>query len=136
MRKFKKLENDLVEEDGIIITITNNKKKSLMKSHIILNIDFPRELLNKYMIKDDSIIVNIREKVKINKKRFNGLNISDYEIDYRDDKKDKEALSGKYYFKDLYESSLYKKQRISDIKEKIKLDKVIIKELVLNNGKL
>ena len=76
IEKFKKLENDLVEEDGIIITITNNKKKSLMKSHIILNIDFPRELLNKYMIKDDSIIVNIREKVKINKKRFNGLNIS------------------------------------------------------------
>lgn len=136
IEKFRKLEKDLQENEGIIITITNNKKKSLIKSQIILNIDFPTELINKYNIKDDAIIVNIKGKTKINKKRFSGLNINNYEIDFRDDKKNQKALNNKYYLKDMYESELYKKQRIREIKEKIKYDKVVIKKLILNNGEL
>ena len=136
IEKFKKLEKQLQENEGIIITITNNKKKSLMKSQIILNIDFPKELINKYNMQDEAIIVNVRGNVKINKKRFNGLNINDYEIDFRDDKKNNKALNDKFYLKDLYEAKLYKKQRIREIKEKIKVDKVIIKKLILNNGEL
>lgn len=136
IEKFKKIEKQLQENEGIIITITNNKKKSLMKSQIILNIDFPKELINKYNIQDEAIIVNVRGNVKINKKRFNGLNINDYEIDFRDDKKNNKALNDKFYLKDLYEAGLYKKQRISEIKKKIQVDKVIIKKLILNNGEL
>ena len=136
IEKFKKLQRSLEEDEGIIITITNNKKKSLMKSQIILNIDFPKELINKYNIKDDAIIVNVKGKVKINRKRFNGLNIHDYEIDYREDKKDSMAINSSYYLKDIYEMGLYKKQRISDIREKIKLDRVVIKKLILNYGEL
>jgi len=135
IEKFNKLEEKLTEE-GIIITITNNKKRSLMKSQIILNIDFPKELINKYNIKEDSIIVNIKEKIKINNKRFNGLNINDYEIDYRDDKKEEKDFSNKYFIKDLYESKLYKRQSVEDVRRNIKLDKVVIKKLVLNNGEL
>ena len=107
-----------------------------MKSKIILNIDFSQELINKYNIKDDAIIVNIKNKVRINKKRFNGLNINDYEIDFRDDKKDEKSLNNKYYLKDLYECQLYKKQRISDLKNKLKIDNVYINKLILNNGEL
>ena len=136
IEKFKKLEEQLQENEGIIITITNNKKRSLMKSQIILNIDFPKELINKYNMQDEAIIVNVRGNVKINKKRFNGLNINDYEIDFRDDKKNNKALNDKFYLKDLYEAELYKKQRISEIKEKIRVDKVIIKKLILKNGEL
>lgn len=136
IEKFKKIEKKLDEEEGIIITIANNKKKSLAKSQIILNTDFPKELINKYLINDEAIIVNIKGKIKINKKRFNGLNINNYEIDYRDDKKTNKALNNKYFLKDLYEAELYKKQRISEIKERIKLDKVIIKQLILNNGQI
>lgn len=62
--------------------------------------------------------------------------INDYEIDFRDDKKNNKALNNKFYLKDLYESELYKKQRISEIKKKIKIDKVVIERLNLNNGKL
>ena len=135
MDKFKKLEQKLNAE-GIIITITNNKKRSLMKSQIILNIDFTNELINKYNIKEDAIIVNVKGKNKITNKRFNGLNINDYEIDYRDDIKDEKCYEIKYFIKDLYESKLYKKQNINEIKNTIKLDKVIIKKLILNNGEL
>ena len=54
-------------ENGIIITITNNKKKSLMKSQIIINVDFPKELIDRYRINEYATIINIKEKLKINK---------------------------------------------------------------------
>lgn len=134
--KFKNIEEKLQENEGITITITNNKKRSLMKSEIILNIDFPQELINKYNINDDAVIVNVKEKIKIKNKRFNGLNINDYEIDFRDDLKENKALNGKYYLKDIYESQLYRNQKFEDITKKLKNDKVIIKNLKLNNGNL
>lgn len=136
VEKFKKLEKSLEEDEGIIISVTNNKKRSLIKSGIIINVDFPNELINKYNIKEDAIIVNVKLKTKISNKRFNGLTINDYEIDFRDDKKDDKALKNKYYLKDLYEVQFYKKQRISDIKENLKVDNVVIKKLILNNGEL
>lgn len=135
LEKFRNLQG-ILEEDGIILTVTDNKKRSLMKSNIILNVDFPKELLNKYNINDDAIIVNVRGKVKINKKRFNGLNISDYEIDFREDKKDIKVLQNRFFLKDVYEAKLYKKQRVSEIREKLKIDKVVIKKLILNSGEL
>lgn len=131
IEKFKKIEKQLQENEGIIITITNNKKKSLIKSQIILNIDFPEEILNKYNIQDEATIINVRGNVKINKKRFNGLNINNYEIDFRDDKKDNKTLNKKFYLKDLYEAEIYKKQRVSDIKKKILEDKVTISNIFL-----
>ncbi len=136
IEKFKKLQKSLDEDEGIIITITNNKKRSLMKAEIILNIDFPKELINKFNIKDDAIIVNVKEKISINKKRFNGININDYEIDYREDRKQEKAFNNKYYLKDIYESELYKNNRISEIRKKVKSDKVKIKKLILNNGEI
>ncbi len=135
MEKLKNIEKQL-EDEGIIIAVTNNKKKSLLKSDLILNIDFPKELINKYRINENAIIVNIKGKIKINEKRFNGLNIHDYEIDFREDKKDEKTFDKKYYLKDLYEAELYKKQRLDEIKQKIKLDRVDIKKLILNNGEL
>ena len=136
VEKFKKLEKQLEEKEGIILNITNNKKKSLLKSKIVLNIDFPRELINKYNISDDAIIVNIKGNIRINKKRFNGLNINDYDIDFRFDKQNNKTLSTKYYLKDLYQCELYKKQSINEIKKRIKNDRVVIKNLILNNGEL
>ncbi|MCI8640976.1 MAG: hypothetical protein HFJ59_03780 [Clostridia bacterium] len=135
MERLKNIEKQL-EDEGIIIAVTNNKKRSLLKSDLILNIDFPKELINKYRINENAIIVNTKEKIKINEKRFNGLNIHDYEIDFREDKKDEKILNQKYYLKDLYEAELYKKQRLDVIKQKIKLDRVDIKKLILNNGEL
>ena len=135
MEKLKNIEKQL-EDEGIIIAVTNNKKKSLSKADLILNIDFSKELINKYRINENAIIVNTKGKIKINEKRFNGLNVHNYEIDFREDKKDEKILNQKYYIKDLYEAELYKKQRLEAIRQKIKLDKVEIKKLILNNGEL
>ena len=132
IEKFKKLEEDILEKEGIMITITNNKKKSLMKSNIILNLDFKEEEINKYNIPDEAIIINIKENVKIYKKRFNGLNINDYEIDFEEYEKFDYDKNNYYFQKDIYEAELYKKQPYEYIERKIKKDKVKIIKLVGN----
>lgn len=134
IEKFKKLEDKLLNEDGITITLTNNKKKSLLRSQIILNVDFPNELINKYSINEDAIIINIHGKVKIDKKRFNGLNVNNYEIDFRDDIKENIDAVDSFYLKDIYESELYKREGFYSIRERLVRDNVIIKKLYLNNG--
>ena len=106
IEKFRKLENQLKEE-GIIITITNNKKKSLMKSNIIVNVDFPKELLNKYSLNENACIINLKKIVKITQKRFNGLTVNDYEIVFRNDVCNEKFFNGIYEIKDLYEDGLY-----------------------------
>lgn len=135
IEKFRKLENQLKEE-GIIITITNNKKKSLMKSNIIVNVDFPKELINKYSLNENACIINLKKIVKITQKRFNGLTVNDYEIVFRNDVCNEKFFNGKYEIKDLYEAGMYKKSPFIELREKIKKDGVKINKLFLNNGEL
>jgi hypothetical protein len=104
--KFKKLETYLYEELGIMIKISNNKRKSLSKSDIIINIDFPNELINKYTISDNCVIVNINETITIKAKKFNGINVNDYKI-LVPEKYKIEKFSNKV----IYESMLYMRRR-------------------------
>lgn len=133
--KFKKLEEEIYQKDGIMINISNNKKKSLVRSKIILNIDFSNELINQYNLPENSIIININNKVKIAKKRFNGININDYEIKYLNiDEFDYDKYS-LYEQKDIYESQIYQNQPFEYIKRKIERDKVEIAYLQGNKNK-
>ena len=79
--KFKKIEEKLYNESGILINTSNNRRKSLLKSELILNIDFTKEILNEFNILDNSIIINWEEILKIRKKRFNGKIIEEIRID-------------------------------------------------------
>ena len=133
IEKFKKIEENMEKELGIAVTVMNNKKKGLSKAKIILNFNFPKELLNKYNIYEKAIIVNLQGSINIAKKRFEGIVINDYEIEiinpqeyHLDDKK--------YKLKELYEAHFYKSQPYKNIIEKIKKDKVKIKELYSLNG--
>ena len=137
IEKFKNIEDKIYEKEGIMITVTNNKKKSLLKSNIILNIDFPNELINKYNIFDETIIVNINRKVKINKKRFNGIVINDYEISVKNN-----VITNyignyeRYYLKHLYEAEFYKNISYKDFQNKINDDELQLQGLYGLNGKI
>lgn len=133
IEKLKRIENMLLENEGIMITVTNNKKKGLMKSQIIINIDFPTELINTYNIKEDATIVNIEGNVKIKKKRYSGININDYEIKFDETEEFDFEKQNKYAYKDMYEAKFYKKQPFEDCKRKIKKDKVEIIKLIGEN---
>ena len=68
IEKFKKIEEQILKEEGIMITVSRNKRKSLLKSQIILNVDFPSELINQYRINEEAIIVNLRGNVEIKRR--------------------------------------------------------------------
>ncbi len=132
--KFKKIEEQILEEDGIMITVGNNKKKGICKSQVILNVDFPSELINQYNIYENAVIVNIRENVKITKKRFNGMAINNYEITFNQKPEDFDYdKNTKYRAYQIYEAQMNKKQPFKEIMKQIEKDKVKIIKLVGRN---
>lgn len=128
INSFKNIEEKISEKYGILISVGNNKRKVLSKTNIILNLDFPTELINRYKINSESTIINFKGNVKIKDKRFNGLNINDYEIDWEE-----QVNSDKFYTKDLYEAIQYKNQPIEETLRKLKRDNIKIKELIAQN---
>lgn len=126
INKFKKIEEDIMEEYGTLINLSDNKKKSLKKSDIILNFDMPEELINKYNINQRSIIINVNEKIDMKNKMSNGINIIDYDIDW-DSEYDEIFREYKGFQKNiLYESLLKNNEYVYNI-NKIKEDKIKIK---------
>ena len=134
--KFKKIEEEILRKEGIVITVGNNKKKGLKHADLILNVDFPSELVNQYQLPEEGVIINLLGNVKIHKKRFNGLNINDYEIEFENHEEfdhDKQLL---YDQKDIYEAQIYQNQPLEYIQRKLNRDHVKIKKLIGNRSYL
>ena len=134
--KLRKIEKEIYENEGILIIISNNQKKSLSKSKIILNMDFNKQSLNKYRINENAVIVNLEGDMKIEEKRFNGINVNDYEISVGREEIIWRENMKKFRTKDLLESVLYIKDTYSNISKKINKNKVSITELYGINGKV
>ena len=132
--KFKKLEEQIFGEDGIMLTVSNNKRKSLFNSQVILNIDFPEELINKYRIYEKAIIVNFRRNVTIDAKRFNGMNIKDYEIDFQYLEAFDLEKENLYDKKDIYEAEILKNKPYEVVMKNLIRNKVKIVKLIGNNN--
>lgn len=126
--KFKKIENYLYNELGVILNITNNKSKSLSNANLIINIDFPEEIINKYEINSNAIIVNIFNEIKIRAKKFNGININYYKACIP-----KEYQIDGFQNNLVYESSIYK-YSYENARKDIIANKIRIKKLVGING--
>lgn len=133
--KFKKIEEDLFEEYGILINIANNKKKSLKSSDIIVNFDMPEEIINKYNVNPKSIFINISENINIKNKRFCGINIIDYNIEWDNEYDEIFADYEKFSKNNLYESLLKNNTYVHNI-NKIKEDNIRIKEFIGIRGKI
>ena len=112
-----------------MLNISNNKKTSLSKSEIIINIDFTKELLNKYRIYDKAIIFNVLDKINIDSKRFNGTNIVYYRITMP-----KEYKLQEFEDEMVYESIIYQYNDFNKARKRIEKDKIRIKKLIGKNG--
>ena len=128
INKFKKIEDYLYNELGVILNITNNKSKSLSNANLIINIDFPEEIINKYEINSNAIIVNIFNEIKIRAKKFNGININYYKACIP-----KEYQIDGFQNNLVYESSIYK-YSYENARKDIIANKIRIKKLVGVNG--
>lgn len=132
--KLRKIEKEIYDTDGILIVISNNQKKSLAKAQIILNMDFNKEVFNNYQIYEEAIIINLEGNMKIESKRFNGININDYEIETGREEIIWRENVKKFRTKDLVESVLYMKDTFNNIRKKIIKNNISIKELYGING--
>lgn len=128
IKKFRKVVDYLYNEIGILIKLSNNIKTNLTSSDIIINIDFPEEIVNKFDIPNDATIINVTGNINIKSKRFSGINIKSWEIkvptDYKIDGFDETII---------YEASIYEKQ-VFKIFEQIKSDNIKIGKLIGVNG--
>lgn len=134
IQKFKKVENILYEEMGIVISLSSNKKKGLAKAKLILNLDFPEELLNNYVIYPYAVIINIEHNVRNLPKSFNGVVINNCKIDVDGKIKEKFEEESKFDLEDLYEAQILRKYNIEDTFAKLKADKVEIQKVIGKNG--
>jgi len=134
--KLRKIEREIYEKEGILIIVSNNIKQSLSKVPIILNLDFNKEVLNRYRIYEKAIIINIEGNMKINNRRFNGININDYEIGVGKQENIWRENFDKYREKDLLEAKLYVRDTFEHIRNRISENDIEIKEIYGINGKI
>ena len=133
MEKFKILEEQILQKDGIMITVGNNKKKGLSKSNIILNVDFSSKLINQYNLSENAVIINIWHNVFIEKKRFNGITINNYDIAFKNFDSYDYDFNTKYKACEMYEAQMNKKMPFYEVMKKIQNDKVQITKLIGKN---
>lgn len=128
IKKFRKIVDYLYKELGILIKLSNNVKTNLRSSDIIVNIDFPEEIVNKLEIPNNAVVLNMPKNINIKSKKFSGINIKAWEIEVPD----KYVLEG-FNTSIMYEASLYTKP-VMKVFEQIQNEDIKIKKLIGVNG--
>lgn len=142
IERLKNVQDNLLENDGILIAVSNNKKKALKRAKYIININLNKEELDKYTINRNSIIINIRENVKYDNPNFDGININYFNISCPDEYIEKFEqicnIENSFDLVKLYESILLcsniQKIEQEDVYERINKDDIRIIGLIGNNG--
>ncbi|MBR1653488.1 MAG: hypothetical protein IJ690_00825 [Clostridia bacterium] len=79
MKYYRRLENELYKE-GILITVSNNKRKSVKNAKYIVNFDFEKDRIEQYNFNLDSIVINLTNEKNILKKKTGGVLINNIEL--------------------------------------------------------
>lgn len=140
IRILKKIQEEILEKENILISVSNNKRKALRRAKYILNLNLNENELQKYTINRNAIIINIEQYIIYNKTSFNGININNIELDIPDEYVEQfEEIGEEFNYTVLYESiilNLNKEKMKNKVKERIKEDNIKIKYLIGNNGKI
>ena len=128
--RFIKVEEYLQDNYGIILRVTNNKK-AMLKSSIVINIDFNEEKINRYHFSKKAKVISLYKEIDI--KKLEGNCIKDYKIEMNNKniKEFKEYNLYKYFDKNLlYEGIIYRKDSYRNITNEIQKDNIKIKSLI------
>ncbi len=134
--KFRIVEEKLYDEFGIVLNINNNKRKGLAKAKVIINFDFPEELIKQYRIARNAVIVNLEQNLAITSKRFEGILINDWKVSFKEESLNDIPKKGSFNPNYLYESELIQIPFIAKVEEKMKKDQIEINYLIGKNGKI
>ncbi len=137
--RLKNVQNNLLDSENILISVSNNKKKALRRAKYVVNINLNSEELEKYNINREAVIINIRENVKYNKPGFEGINVNYFEISVPDEFEEKfEQIGNNFDLVKLYESILISEnmENLDKVYAKIVRDEIRVKNVIGINGKI
>ena len=81
--QFRRLES-IIDDMGGMITISNNKRKSVAKAMYLINLDYNEKDINKYNLGRDAIIFNLSRNKIYNLKGFSGNIINNADMIEKD----------------------------------------------------
>lgn len=139
LKNYQKLAKQLEEKQNIIVTVTNNKKKSLKRAKWIVNFDLSSEELRKYAINRTATILYLTKEGVYEENSFEGIHICQAGIDVSQEIKqffETQHLLKQCPLTILYESTIQKTQNLRQIREKLKKDQVRIEKLYGKRGVL
>lgn len=141
IEKLKRIQDNLLDDEGTLISVSNNKKKALKRAKYIVNINLNKEELNKYTVNRDAIIINIQENVKYDKTSFDGININYFDIQCPDEFVEIfEQIGENFDIVQMYESMIFRdnmhKTQLDNVYKRISEDGIQITGLIGNNGKI
>lgn len=115
LRYYRRLEEKLYDS-GILITVSNNKRKGARYANYIVNIDYAKEKFEEYRINMEAVIVNLTQEQEFFKNGFRGKIINDMKIEV-----DKDSIDyimefyGNFDEKRYVENCIKKGQKIDDV---------------------
>ena len=141
IEKLKRIQDNLLDDEGTLISVSNNKKKALKRAKYIVNINLNKEELNKYTVNRDAIIINIQENVKYDKTSFDGININYFDIQCPDEFVEIfEQIGENFDIVQMYESMIFRdnmhKTQLDNVYKRISEDGIQITGLIGNNGRI
>ena len=130
IEKYRTLEA-ILEEKGIILNIANNKKKSLKKAKIIINLNLSKDEINTYQLFRNSIVINLSKEKLVNLKGFEGIIIDNIDINLEEneikDILEKNNIINNFKNVEIYKTLTETEKRNAKIK---------VNKLYGNNGEL
>ena len=123
--RYLNLEKEL-ENNGVYITVNNNKRKSLKRANIVVNLDFKN--FNQYAINRSMIIIDTSQYFNI-RKGFDGIYIKGIKI--KTDKIMRVFSEYENFNKDnLIEAEMIKINKYDDVRKYIEINKFEISEVI------
>ncbi|MCI9038911.1 MAG: hypothetical protein HFJ29_03420 [Clostridia bacterium] len=139
LKNYQKLAKQLEEKQDIILTVTNNRKKSLKRAKWVINFDLSAEEIKKYTINRMATIIYLTKEGIYEESGFEGLHICKAGIDVSQEVKDffeKQNLLNQCPITVLYESTIQCQKSFKQVKEQMRKDQVKIEKLYGRRGLL
>lgn len=129
IKSFQIFADKLYNSEGVMITVSNNMRKSLRCAEIIVNMDFSEQDILMYNLNRKAIIINLSTNIIRLDKIFEGIIVNSLSI--------KNSIRHGIYEKNsYYESCIINYDNYKEMADKIKMDKVDIEYLIGNRGKI
>ena len=136
---YQKWEEQVFNKKGILVTITNNLRKSLKRAKIIINVDTDPKELMKYNLRRDAIIINLGNNNQIQLKGFEGIQIGNIEIELSEEIRqyfEENDISRSFSTTSLYESIFKENIKYEENVQKIKEDKIKLLNIIGRKGRI